>query len=122
MEDKVLETWGILASLDIHDCDPDKIRDAEYIKQYVIDLCELIDMKRFGETQVVNFGDNDKVAGYSMVQLIETSCITGHFANLTNRAYIDVFSCKYFNPKEVQAFSEEYFTGIYSKLTVTLRD
>jgi len=122
MEDNVLETWGILASLDIHDCDPNKIRSAVYIKQYVIDLCTLIDMKRFGDTQVVNFGDNDKVAGYSMVQLIETSCITGHFANLTNRAYIDVFSCKYFNPKEVQRFSEEYFNGIYTKLTVTLRD
>lgn len=122
MEDKVLKTWGISASIDIHDCNPDKIRDAEYIKQFVIDLCVLIDMNRFGETQVVNFGENEVVAGYSMVQLIETSCITGHFANLTNNAYLDVFSCKWYDAEVVKKFAQDYFEGMYSVMTVLLRD
>jgi len=34
------------------------------IKQFVRDLCELIQMKRFGETVVVNFGEEEKVAGF----------------------------------------------------------
>src|SRR5580658_4380286 len=67
--------WGLLSSVDLHGCDAEAIRDADKIKQFVIELCERIDMKRFGECQVVNFGEDERVAGYSMVQLIETSCI-----------------------------------------------
>lgn len=117
-----LDTWGIAAAIDIHDCNPNKIRDAEFIKQFVVRLCDLIEMKRFGETQVVNFGEDEKVAGFSMVQLIETSCISAHFANLTNRTYLDVFSCKWFDAEIVKEFAMKEFEGQSAKLTVNLRD
>jgi len=117
-----LKTWGIASAIDIHDCDPAKIRDAEVIKQFVVELCDLIEMKRFGECTVVNFGEDDRVAGFSMVQLIETSCISAHFANQTNRAYLDVFSCKWYEPEIVRHFSQKYFGGKSSKITVVLRD
>lgn len=116
-----LEGWGIASSIDIYECDPAKIRDADYIKQFVVDLCDLIEMKRFGETQVVHFGEDEKVAGFSMVQLIETSLISAHFANLTNATYLDVFSCKAYDPEAVQTFSQQYFYGAWSHLNVTHR-
>ena len=72
-------------------------------------LCDLIKMKRFGECQVVRFGVDERVQGYSMVQLIETSLISGHFANLTNAAYIDIFSCKPYDPEEVARFTQAFF-------------
>jgi S-adenosylmethionine/arginine decarboxylase-like enzyme len=101
--------WGLLTSLDLYSCNSGTIRSAERIRQYVVELCELISMKRFGECQVVHFGEEERVAGYSMVQLIETSLISGHFANLTNNAYIDVFSCKPYDPHRVGDFSRKYF-------------
>jgi len=113
--------WGIASSIDIYDCDPDRIRSAELIRQFVIDLCDLIEMKRFGDTQVVHFGEDEKVAGYSMVQLIETSLISAHFANLTNTTYLDVFSCKPYDPDVVRDFAQEYFQGATSVLNVSLR-
>lgn len=116
-----LGAWGLYCSVDIHNCDPDIIRDAEMIRQYAIQLCNLIEMKRFGETQVVNFGEDERVAGYSMVQLIETSMISGHFANLTNTAYIDIFSCKYYDPQVAAQFSLSYFKGSDYALNVALR-
>jgi len=103
--------WGYLTSLDIYGCRPEIIRDAEKIRRYVIELCELIQMNRFGECQVVHFGEDERVAGYSMVQLIETSLISGHFANLTNAAYIDIFSCKAYDPDKVAQFTLSYFEG-----------
>ena len=115
------QVWGIASSIDIYNCDPEKIRSAEEIRRFVIELCELIEMKRFGETQVVHFGEDERVAGYSMVQLIETSLISAHFANLTNTTYLDVFSCKPYDPEVVKDFSEKYFGGSYSNLNVTLR-
>ena len=78
-------------------------------------------MKRFGECTVVNFGEDEKVAGYSMTQLIETSLISGHFANKTNAAYLDIFSCKYYEPSVVEEFSRKFFGAKSSTLKYTMR-
>src|SRR3989344_7771383 len=75
--------WGLLTSIDLHGCDGATIRDADAIKRFVAELCERIKMKRFGECTVVDFGEDERVSGFSMVQLIETSCISAHFANQT---------------------------------------
>ncbi len=114
------KAWGLCTAVDLYDCNPDLIRDANYIKRYVVDLCALIGMKRYGECQVVNFGEG-RVAGYSMVQLISTSLISGHFANETNHAYLDIFSCKGYDPTVVESFSKEFFGARRSVATATLR-
>ena len=116
-----MDVWGIASSIDIYECDPGLIRDAEAIRRFTVELCDLIKMKRFGETQVVHFGEDERVAGYSMVQLIETSLISAHFANLTNTVYLDVFSCKPYNSETVRNFAQGYFGGKYSILNVTYR-
>lgn len=113
--------WGIASSFDIYNCDPDIIRDANEIKRFVAELCDLIEMRRFGETQVVHFGEDERVAGYSMVQLIETSLISAHFANLTNTTYLDVFSCKPYDPAVVAEFARKFFQGSHCITHTTLR-
>jgi len=113
--------WGLLTSVDLYGCNPETIRDARVIKRYVDELCELIEMKQFGETQIVNFGEDEKVAGYSMVQLIETSLISGHFANKTNSAYIDIFSCKYYEPSVAVEFTKKFFEAKDVKMHYILR-
>ena len=115
------QAWGILTSLDMKYCDADLIRSAEAIKQYVIELCELIKMKRYGECTIVHFGEDEKVAGYSMVQLIETSLISGHFANLTNHVYIDIFSCKEYDPYQAAKFTQQSFKAEKYEINVHLR-
>jgi S-adenosylmethionine decarboxylase len=118
---KSQNAWGLLASIDLHDCNPDTIRSAEEIQRFVVELCERIKMKRFGECTVVDFGEDEKVAGFSMVQLIETSCISAHFANATNTTYLDIFSCKYYNPYEASEFAKEFFKAKDYNLSYTLR-
>ena len=86
-----------------------KISDGEYIKQFAIDLADHIHMKRYGEPIAVRFGAEPKVEGYSLIQLIETSCIAGHFAEDTDRAFIDVFSCREYPPEETAQYCKEYF-------------
>jgi S-adenosylmethionine decarboxylase len=113
--------WGILSSIDIHHCDPSLIRDEAAIKDFVQQLCELIEMKRFGDTVVVHFGEDERVAGFSMTQLIETSLISAHFANQTNNVYLDIFSCKYYEPEVVAEFSKTFFKGENYNMNVVLR-
>ncbi len=113
--------WGILASFDIYEADPEIIRDAKRIERFVHELCDLIDMKRFGNCQVVHFGEDEKVAGFSMTQLIETSLISGHFANASNTVYLDVFSCKFYDPRQVAEFAMSFFKGGHYKMQIALR-
>jgi len=113
--------WGIASSIDIYECNPNTIRDAQKIKEFVAELCELIEMKRYGDTQVVHFGEEERVAGFSMVQLIETSLISAHFANLTNTVYLDVFSCKPYDLNVVEKFSKEFFGGKRAMTNVKYR-
>ena len=113
--------WGLVTSIDLHECNPETIRDAEKIKLFVVELCERIGMKRFGECQVVNFGEDPRVSGFSMTQLIETSLISAHFANQTNAVYFDIFSCKFYDPQATADFTKEYFGAKDAVLTVTLR-
>ena len=113
--------WGLSSMIDLYECDSQKIRDAKEIKRFVFELCDLIDMKRFGKCNIVNFGENEEVAGYSMTQLIETSLISGHFANKTNRVFLDVFSCKYYDPKVVADFAKDFFEAKNYSLEYKLR-
>ncbi len=113
--------WGLHTTVDLKDCDPDLIRSADAIRDYVIQLCDLIEMNRFGEPIIVDFGRNPEVAGYSMVQLIETSNISGHFANIDNSAYIDIFSCKLYNPYIVAEFTKNFFKGGNYIINILLR-
>lgn len=115
------QAWGIAAAIDIYHCNPETIRNANQIRRFVAELCDLIEMKRFGDTQVVHFGEDERVAGYSMVQLIETSLISAHFANLTNAVYLDVFSCKPYDADTVRTFSQGFFEGKESRLQVSIR-
>ena len=115
------EPWGILSSSDIYECDSEIIRNADSIRSFVYELCDLIKMKRFGECTIVNFGKDERVAGFSMTQLIETSLISGHFANSSNSAYLDIFSCRFYDPREVAEFALNYFKGSNYKLQLTLR-
>ncbi len=114
------KAWGLSTSVDLQDCQPETIRDRNHIEAYVIALCKLIGMKRYGDCQIVHFGDG-RVAGYSMIQLIETSLISGHFANDTNRAYLDIFSCKGYDAVVVEEFSRKFFGARNSTISMTLR-
>ena len=84
-------------------------------------LCDLIQMKRFGETMVVHFGQDPRVSGFSMTQLVETSLISGHFANCTNAVYLDIFSCKEYPPHKTADFCKKFFEAKDMKIHVTFR-
>ncbi len=113
--------WGVLTSVDIYMCDPDTIRNADKIEQFVCELCDMIGMKRFGRCRIVHFGEDEKVEGFSMTQLIETSLISGHFANASNSAFIDIFSCKFYEPRKIAEFATLFFKGDNYKMQIALR-
>jgi len=112
---------GLATSVDLQGCNPTSIRSAEKIRAFVDALCTLIDMKKFGPTVVVDFGEDPRVSGYSMTQLIETSLISGHFANQSDAAYIDIFSCKAYPPYVAAEFAREFFEAQEVRVPINFR-
>ena len=100
--------WGYHLMLDCSKCLPHMIRNKSNITFFAKTLVKQIDMIPYGEPQVVHFGLGDK-AGYTMIQLIETSNIAAHFCEETNDMYLDVFSCKPFRPVVVRGLVNMYF-------------
>ena len=113
--------WGMSMSVDLYQCNPKTIRSAKKIKQFVDELCKLIKATKFRKTTVVDFGENERVTGYSMTQLIETSLISGHFANQSNAVYIDIFSCKEYPPYKAAWFCKKFFAAQRMHTKITFR-
>ncbi len=103
--------FGLSLHMNLFGCNHEKICDIEYIKAWMIDLCNYIDMKRHGDMIAERFGTEPHLYGYSVMQLIETSCITAHFSEETDCCYIDVFSCKLFNGPKTAKYCAEYFNA-----------
>lgn len=101
-------SWGYMYSLDCGLCDSQCIRSKIMIEKFVKELVKKIDMKAYGEPQIVHFGSENK-AGYTLVQLIETSNIVAHFCEEDNAMFIDVFSCKAFDKGTVEDIVRKYF-------------
>jgi S-adenosylmethionine decarboxylase len=90
--------WGKHLVLDLSSCDREAVRSADAIRAFSEDLVSSIGMVAYGEPVLAHFATHlPEAAGYSLVQLIETSAVTGHFCDASGDAYLDVFSCKDFD-------------------------
>ena len=78
-------------------------------------------MKAYGDPQIVKFGTGNK-AGFTLVQLIETSNICAHFCDDSGDMYLDVFSCKPFEREIVENIVKEFFNPQSMNGTFLLRN
>lgn len=103
-----MSRWGYHLMLDVARCNPQAIRCPRHIERFTKNLVMQIDMKAYGEPQIIMFGEGNK-KGYTLVQLIETSNITAHFCEETNDAYFDIFSCKPYDIDKAMNVVAKYF-------------
>ena len=112
-----MEKYGIELILDMHECDPGTFT-RESIRTYFEKLCVLIDMQR----EDLHFWDDiglpeeekqtsPHTQGTSAVQFILTSSIVIHALEQLKSVYINVFSCKDFDPKVAEEFSVKWFAA-----------
>ena len=110
--------YGKELIIDLHNCDVSTFT-RKSIKNFMIELCELIDMRR----EDLHFWDDEGVpekykqkenhtSGISAVQFILTSNITIHTLDKMSNAYVDIFSCKNFDANVTLKFTKNWFKGI----------
>jgi len=103
--------WGYHLIVNAGDCNRQAITNPEHIANFAKNLVKRIDMVAYGEPQIVHFGDGNK-AGYTLIQLIETSNICAHFCDDSGDLYLDVFSCKPYDMNIVLQMVDDYFLPV----------
>jgi len=123
--------WGISTAVYIYGCDPETIGSQDCLRRFTRELCDLLEVRRFGETQVVRLGADPRARGYSMIQLIETaygfdcgSAVIGVYGHLmvqlvemapdniaegANAVYLEIFSCKWYDEQGAAEFARKFF-------------
>lgn len=102
--------WGQHLILDLAGCPRARLTDAAHLRAWVEALVDAIGMKAYGEPRLEHFATHSwDAAGYTLLQLIETSNVCAHFAENLGQAYIDVFSCKPFDEDTAVALCRAYF-------------
>jgi S-adenosylmethionine/arginine decarboxylase-like enzyme len=108
--------------LDCSGCNHEQITSGENITNFTKELVRRIDMVAYGEPIVAHFATHDPMkAGYSMMQLIETSNIAMHAVDADNTMYLDVFSCKPYSNDEVIACVKEFFGAEFVRVNFITR-
>ena len=110
-----MKHYGKELILDLHQCDP-KTFNRESIEQFFITLCDQIDMER---CELYWWDDEGlppeecqtepHLKGTSAVQFIMTSNITIHTLDILEIVYLNIFSCKDFNPNMVEFWAMDWF-------------
>ena len=102
--------WGMLAAIDLHGCDRARLADPDTIRRFVPAVIEAIGMQAHGQLALDRFGDAE-LEGWSAMQFIETSSITVHADEVYCRCFVDVFSCRRFDPELAAAIAAGHFGG-----------
>lgn len=111
--------WGMLAAIDLHGCGFGPLADPGTIRAFVPAVIDAIGMQAHGPLLLERFGEGE-LEGWSAMQFIETSSLTIHADEFSGRCYVDVFSCKSFDPELAATIAVEHFGG-WPKLTVLHR-
>ncbi len=114
--------FGYELVMDLSECDLSVMRSKKKLAEYVNKLCKLIKMKKYGKVQLPYFGlEKPQTKGYSLLQFIETSSITGHFSEYWRKSYINIFSCKPYNHRLAANFTKKFFGSKHAKIRFLVR-
>lgn len=103
------KSWGFHLLIDMSDCN-DRIDDVKEVEQFFTDIIADLDMKPLSPCMVKKVDDpSEDSRGVSAVQMITTSSITFHSDEDERSVYLDIFSCRDFDPHQVLDFVQNYF-------------
>ena len=117
------QIYGFELVLDLHGCEAE-LFNRDYIDKFFTDLCDLIKMEKcevhFWDDVGVPEEEQQKLPhtkGTSAVCFILTSTIVIHTLDILGAVYVNIFSCKSFDPDVAAEFTSERFKAESCKKT-----
>lgn len=114
-----MDNYGKELILDLHEVKNTHLFNRKDIEKFMIELCDLINMER----EDLHFWDEvgvpeeekyteEHLIGTSACQFIRTSNIVIHTLDVMRRVYLNIFTCKEFDPKKAKEFCQNWFDGL----------
>lgn len=108
--------YGIELILDLHGCKLDHIaKDLEgfakdELERFFISVCQITKMKRYSKPiWWIDKSGRPHLHGISAIQFVETSDIVCHVLPILGAVYLNIFTCKLFEPNPVAQFCKKYW-------------
>jgi S-adenosylmethionine/arginine decarboxylase-like enzyme len=98
------------------------IGSKEAIYNFIKELVVAIGMEAHGEPIIEYLLPGDPKQGYSLMQLITTSNICGHFMELDGTAYFDIFSCREYSQQTAIDIVNKYFAPVNMRVNFITRN
>lgn len=121
------KNYGKEMILDLHNCNAEKFTRDD-IKRYFVEVCDLVDMERADlhwwddlDLPPEEHETEPHLKGTSAIQFITTSNITIHTLDIMKNVYLNLFSCKDFDPVVARDFSARFFDGTVANFQVIER-
>jgi S-adenosylmethionine/arginine decarboxylase-like enzyme len=122
------QEYGQELVLDIHEADPREFT-RDQISAFMRCLCDTV---LYMEREDLHFWDYEDepelkaqqpphLKGISAVQFIKTSNVTIHTLDDLKKVFLNVFSCKKFDPDKAAAFAATYFQGKIARSITIVR-
>ena len=115
------ESWGYHLLMDCLEMD-DEIDNEDDIRRFFEELIEALDMVPLTEFFCVRVNDGANDRGISAFQMITTSHIAMHFDDDGHNGFMDVFSCKKFDPRIVMEMVKKHFKPKNMMIQFVYRD
>ena len=114
------DAWGMLGSIDIYDCRAESAT-GDALTGLVAELAKQLGSRLEGECGVAAFHDPDKGDGLRLLQMLSDGTITGRLSKRRRTFYCDIFTNRFFEPREAAEFLMKALGGAYYRLQVALR-
>ncbi len=107
--------YGYELIIDLHACDPTRFNATE-VERFCKELCALVKMNcedfHIWASRPEDYAtEAPHLYGTSAVQFITTSSLVVHTLPKLLRAYVNLFSCNWFEPMEASEFAAMFFSG-----------
>jgi S-adenosylmethionine/arginine decarboxylase-like enzyme len=118
----VLRKWGKHLIVDMSYGKKERVSSADHIRRFAEILVEAIGVKACGPPVLQHVAAHmPDAAGYSLVQLIETSTISGRFCDRSGDAYIDIVSCSDFDSERALDVIKNMFEPEHMRYMTVVR-
>ena len=120
MDIQETQTYGPHLMLDCYGAPPEALSDVSLIFDFLDKLPSMIGMQKIGSPQIARFED-EALAGVTGIIMIVTSHISIHTYALKGCFFLDVFSCKPFEPAIVIAEVNKRFKPEHTNIAFVQR-
>ena len=112
---------GLSANIDVYNCDRETIGNPQTLRRFGSELCVHLGIDNSVAGMVSAMSDPNRQGDLNLVLALDSAMISGHFTAATATAYLDIFCCNYYEPREAAEFAMKFFKGSNYRLQVALR-